>query len=632
MQTSKCAANRKEAFSLAILFFFLFIGINSTAENFEKDSLEIVNKFQACIGKPAQIDSLRRNILISFKGQKDFEALKDVYWFNLSKSLFYTGLLDEAESVIDSGLTKYNLVNPEYGVSKFYNVKASILSFKKDNENAILYFQKALKILEDNNDVHTAALIKNNIANVFFTLSNYENAYKYSNEAYRQLKKENDTINLPGVEGITAITAFKLGKTEEGKNHALSSIALAEKYKNPIGLIVGNHSMGEYYSSIQNYSKAQEAFNKSLELSNLYRQSHFVMLNKIGLQSAYLKLIEYDKSISYGLQAKEESEKLQNENTLYAIYKNLGYAYAGKSDFKKAYKNMQLAHESYIGFAGKENQKVINEILIKYDTEKKEKELIVSKNEIIENENKIFRRNQWILLLSSTLIILIFIYLFYRRIQEQKLNQIQQEEKAKQLQVSIEAEERERERISNELHDGLASSITAVKIKLENINHQNEIPELNPLINQLSNIHDETRRVSHNLMPINLNETNWVERIKTYCHENSDNKLKIRFSDNLSRQIPLKPQKSVIIYRIIQELIHNARKHSQSPVCFVQLVETNKGLSISVEDEGIGFNPDLTTGQGLISIRNRMRLINGNLEINSDINKGSLITIEINLT
>ena len=78
---------------------------------------------------------------------------------------------------------------------------------------------------------------------------------------------------------------------------------------------------------------------------------------------------------------------------------------------------MQLAHESYIGFAGKENQKVINEILIKYDTEKKEKELIVSKNEINENENKIFRRNQWILLLSSTLIILIFIYLFYRRIQ-----------------------------------------------------------------------------------------------------------------------------------------------------------------------------------------------------------------------
>lgn len=170
MQTSKCAANRKEAFSLAILFFFLFIGINSTAENFEKDSLEIVNKFQACIGKPAQIDSLRRNILISFKGQKDFEALKDVYWFNLSKSLFYSGLLEEAEIAIDSGLSKYNLNSPEYEVSKFYNVKASILSYRKDYENAILYFQKALKILEDNKDVHTAALIKNNIANVFFTI------------------------------------------------------------------------------------------------------------------------------------------------------------------------------------------------------------------------------------------------------------------------------------------------------------------------------------------------------------------------------------------------------------------------------------------------------------------------------
>lgn len=355
------------------------------------------------------------------------------------------------------------------------------------------------------------------------------------------------------------------------------------------------------------------------------------MLNKIGLQHSFLKLINYEESIAYGLQAMEESNKLENENTLYAIYKNLGYAYAGKSDFKKAYKHMQLAHESYIGFAGKENQKAISEILIKYDTEKKEKELIVSKNIIIENENKIFKRNQWILVLSVVLIILIFVYLFYRRIQDQKLKQIQQEENSKRLQASIEAEEKERERISNELHDGLASSITAVKIKLENIKHHNNIDEIATLINQLAAIHDETRRVSHNLMPININETNWAERIKTYCKENSDNRLRIHFSDNMSKQVPLAPQKSVIVYRIVQELLHNARKHSQSAVCFVQIVETNSGVLISVEDEGIGFNPDEVNGQGIESIRKRMRLINGNLEIESGLNRGTLITIELNL-
>jgi len=53
----------------------------------------------------------------------------------------------------------------------------------------------------------------------------------------------------------------------------------------------------------------------------------------------------------------------------------------------------------------------------------------------------------------------------------------------------------------------------------------------------------------------------------------------------LTSQIPLKPQISVIIYRIIQELIHNVRKHSQSPICFVQIVQTVSGISISVEEE-----------------------------------------------
>lgn len=617
---------KKAAF--LIVFVLLLLPCIHTQE-FKDDSIKIVEQFTAVIGIPQKIDSLRSEFRLSDKNQNS--RIKDIYWFNLSKTLFYTGLLDDAFLASDTGLSLHKQPESNYGAAKYYNIKASIFSFKKDNESAIAYFQKALKILEENNDEHTAALIKNNIANIFFSLSDYESAYTYSNESYKQLKRENDSINLPGVEGITAITAFKLGKTEEGKKHALSSIALAEKYQNPIGLIVGNHSMGEYYSSIENYDQAKESFKRSLEISEKYQQSHFVMLNKIGLQHSFLKLINYDESIAYGLQAMEESNKLQNENTLYAIYKNLGYAYAGKSDFKKAYKNIQFAHESYIGFAGKENQKAIGEILIKYDTEKKEKELIASKNKIIENENKIFRRNQWIIALSAILIVFIFIYLSYKKIQDQKLKQIQQEENAKRLQVSIEAEEKERERISNELHDGLASSITAVKIKLENIQQRNPIDEITPLLSQLADIHDETRRVSHNLMPINLNETNWAKRIKTYCIENSDSKLRIHFSNNMSRQVPLAPQKSVIIYRIIQELLHNARKHSQSAVCFVQIAETNSGFLISIEDEGIGFNANEVSGQGLASIRNRMKLINGKLEIESGLNRGSLITIEINL-
>lgn len=616
---------------LLIIICFHLIAIQNIAGEFEDDSLVIVSKFNTNIGKPDQIDSIGNSILNSITGNSNYTKLKDIYWFNLSKTYFYSGLLDKAFDAADSGLAAFSKEKPEYGAAKFYNIKASIFSFKKDNEKAILNFKKALEIVEGNSDKHTAALIKNNIANIFFTINNYEGAYEYSNEALKQLKLENDTVNLPGVEAIAAISAIKTGKSDEGRDHAVSALKLAEKFNNPIGKIVGNYSMGEIYSYEQKYDSAIIYFNKSLVFSNLYQQSHFAMLNKIGLQLAYLKLIDYNNSINYGLQAIEESRKLQNENTLYAIYKNLGYAYAGESNFREAYTYMQLAHESYIDFAGMENQKAINDILIKYDTEKKEKQLVASRNDIIEKENKLYKRNQWIIILTAAVIILLFIYVYYRRTQDQKIKQIKQEEKAKLLQVSIDAEESERERISNELHDGLASSITAVRLRLENISKQTQNKEIEPILKELSEIHDETRRVSHNLMPAGLNESNWVERIKTFCAENSDKKLRIYFSNNLGKSIAIEPQKSALIYRIIQELIHNVRKHAQSEICYVQIGQTEQGISISVEDEGIGFNPENVSGQGLSSIASRMKHIHGTMEVESRIGKGSLITLEIKL-
>lgn len=217
--------------AVLVYIFLLQLTPSIHAQEIKKDSIRIVDQFTSAIGNPQKIDSLRSDFRQSFNNKS--YNLKDIYWFNLSKTLFYTGLLDEAFLASDTGLLLHKQAESNYEAAKYYNIKASIFSFKKDNESAIAYFQKALKILEDNKDEYTAALIKNNIANIFFSLSDYESAYKYSNESYTQLKKENDSINLPGVEGITAITAFKLGKTEEGKKTCLIKHFTCRKIPKP---------------------------------------------------------------------------------------------------------------------------------------------------------------------------------------------------------------------------------------------------------------------------------------------------------------------------------------------------------------------------------------------------------------
>lgn len=614
------------------LIFVPFIPLFVSGQNVKEDSLLIEKLFLHAIGKPEVIDSLQITELKSIGKAKNSYILEDTYWYNLSKSRFLSGQLDEAFEAANKGIELSHKKGNSYRTAKFHNLKASVFAFQKNNEKAIAEFKTSLSIVERAKDLHTAAQIRNNIANVLFGLSDYTTANKYISAAYEQLSKEKDTVHLPGVTGIYAITSLKLSQLEKGKKLAEKSLFLAKKYNNPIGLIVGNHSMGEVYNTNKEYKEAIFYFDESLKLSELYQQDHFIMLNKLGLQHAMLMVKDYNKSIQFGKEALDETNRLQNQNTLYAIHKNLGYAYAGLEKMNEAFQNLALAHDYYIKSAGIENQKTINDILIRYDTEKKEKELIHSQLIISENQNKLIKRAQWITILGIILAIVVMSYFYYNRIQNQKVEQLKKVQETKRILAAISAEEKERERISNELHDGMASSITGIKLKLEDFSKDEKGDYLIPIVNQLIKLHDETRRISHNLMPLSLNQKNWIERIQQYCRENTTNNFIIQFSNHLKKTIELDPNVSIILYRSLQELIHNAQKHSESKVCYVQLSQLNDLIVLSIEDEGIGFDSIHANSQGLNSLRKRLSEIGGELEIDSKTGKGSLLTIYLNTT
>jgi tetratricopeptide (TPR) repeat protein len=395
-----------------------------------KDSLQIEKEFLSSIGNINKIDSLRNKIFE--KSKKNF-VLEDTYWYNLSKALFLSGEIDEAFSAAEKGIVLCEKQKKTYREAKFYNLQASVYAFRKENRKAIATFKKALSIVEKENDFKTAASIRNNIANIFFGLSDYASAHKYSLLAYNQLVKDEDTVNLPGVTGVLAISSLKIGNSKEGIRLANKSIFLAKKYKSPIGLIVGYHSLGEALSEQNEYEQAITSLHESLKYSEMYRQSHFVMLNKVALQHAYLMNLDYTNSIDFGLQAKAETQQLKNENTLYAIDKNLAYAYQKMGNTDLAFQYLSEAHESYIASSGIQNQKAINDILIKYDTEKKEKDLVLSRFENIENQNKLYKRAQWIILLGVVLGLVLLSYFFYNRLQKQRLAHLKNEQESKRL-------------------------------------------------------------------------------------------------------------------------------------------------------------------------------------------------------
>ena len=609
---------------------FLLIPFVSLANGFEKDSITIQNLFKSALLNPAQGDSINQKAQ-NIVNANTHPKLNDSYLFFLSKFLFQTGQLDSALTVTNMGISQYT-DSLALKSSKFHNIKGSVYAYKNDYEKAIAEYQRTIEILELNESSFNAAIIKSNIANLFFSLRDYESAYKYSFESYTVTKSKNDTVHLPRIAAVLAISSIKRGDYDAGKKYTSESLQLSEKYNNPLGLILGYLSKGELNLFEKDYSAAENSFSQSLELSLLYQQPSFIMLNKIGLLQANLELKRYDKAVKYGTEAVQESKALGNENTLYSIYKKLGYAYAGVNNYTEAYNYSKQSHDLYIESADIKNQEIINDILIKYDTEKKERELVKKELEIAQSKIRLSQRNFWIITLSALIILLIIIYLFYRKLQKEKFIKLQKEEERNRLLASIYGEERERERISHELHDGVASSLTGIKIKLEQYQSKQNAPLIKELVNQLTVLHDDTRRISHNLIPISLNNSNLIEAIGNYCRENSSDKLKINFIDNTKTTIQLKSFTSTILYRTVQELINNVQKHSKSSICYVQTVLNNKELIISIEDEGVGFSSiENSNAQGISSITERIKDLGGDFIIDSKPGQGTLASIHLNL-
>jgi two-component system NarL family sensor kinase len=144
------------------------------------------------------------------------------------------------------------------------------------------------------------------------------------------------------------------------------------------------------------------------------------------------------------------------------------------------------------------------------------------------------------------------------------------------------------------------------------------------------------RRISRDLMPSTLEKFGLVHALKELC-ERFENTSRIPVSFAATGEITaLDPQRELMIFRIIQELLNNAIKHSQANQISVKLTLANE-LVIDVEDDGVGFNVDEQKqdkqsgkGLGLFNIENRARLLNGALWFESE--TGSKISLTVPLT
>ena len=200
----------------------------------------------------------------------------------------------------------------------------------------------------------------------------------------------------------------------------------------------------------------------------------------------------------------------------------------------------------------------------------------------------------------------------------------------------IEAQEDERKLIARELHDSIGASLTAIIYGLEeaidNVSDEQAI-QLKEVLSMAQETVEETRRISSNLRPSILDDLGILATINWFLRQFQA----LYDSINIEKHIEVQEDEvagplKIAIYRIVQESLNNAAKHSEADNVRISLRRAEEMLELTIEDNGIGFDPTTLshqrepgTGMGIDGMRERTELLGGSFTIRSKREEGTVV-------
>ena len=202
------------------------------------------------------------------------------------------------------------------------------------------------------------------------------------------------------------------------------------------------------------------------------------------------------------------------------------------------------------------------------------------------------------------------------------------------------AHEEERKRIARELHDDTAQAITSILVRLRLLERSTEDAEVLKNVEELRDLTsgalDSVRRMAMDLRPASLDDLGLVPALQSYAEQFSQS-TPIAVSlevEGLGRRLPRDVE--LVLYRVFQEALTNVSKHTSAKTALVQLKRRRNEVTLVIKDNGEGFDPGefsptRGSGLGLFGMRERLTLVGGSVEVESEKGKGTKIEARVPL-
>ena len=543
---------------------------------------------------------------------KKVETLSEI---RLSFLKFELGNEGEAEQELNTLLLKTKKESDFENTAEILNLIGIIQEKKNNLKEATRLYIEGLTVSEVNNLNYYNAVFRNNLGLLKLYSGQFKEAQDDFNKGLILAEKENNARLASHLQMNICLTYVYSGKSNIAFNLFNKVIQYSKINNLPQELTSSYINISSAFVSSGDYIKAQNYLDSAifiLEKQNLYMELTKAYLGKADVFITLNKFNEAEIILNKAVNLTKKTRNLQDVAQYYYMAYLLTYK---KKDYKSAVENYMRFSKLNDSLHNQLNSKVIAELQLSNSIRKKESELEKERNKTL-NLEKINQEEKYLkwFIAGTALILLISIVGISSYLYNKKVNE-KQHQFSRQLINNIEAE---RKRISRDLHDDIGQSLSMVRSK---INNENGIVR-----EEIGRIIEQTRQISKNLYPSQLEKIGLLRLIASLA-ENIQHSSGIVCSFDIHSavdQLPLITQTH--LFRIFQECSNNTLKHSGAKALQISVEIKKENFIFTYLDNGTGLNVQKNnSGIGLISIRERAKIINATVQIDENIKGFKLV-------
>lgn len=507
-------------------------------------------------------------------------------------------------------------------------------------EHAVRWYFEADKLFTGARDTVRLGRLYTEMCVLYTKIKKFKEADEISKKAITYSLKIRDTAKLAPAVNNRGLMFLDGGKIDSALNAFKFSYSLYKKLKDKVGMAYSLDYLGSAFAEKNKLKEALAAMNEAKDLRQGMgdKTGEAIAINNIG--ELYLKDKKPANAVPYFVQAIEKAHALNYLELEVYVYSMLSQTYQLLGQYREAYSAQSKYLKLNEKFKDEKSAKTIEELITKYEANKKEQQ-----NKLLREENNaqqiVLSRNRIGIyaLLAITVLTAILFYLLYvkNKIKEQaRFRQAMLEEQQLRAQGIMNAEENERQRLARELHDGIGQMLCAARRQVEFVQPGNIEVKRDETLQMLDESIKEVRDLSHSMMPPSmLNKTLKQAIVEFTDRMNSEKSIAIRTEWVNTSQLELDETTTLMLYRSVQEIMSNIFKHAQATSIHIEMINHDSEITLMIYDDGVGFDMEALSqtskGLGLKNIRSRIAYIGGTLQIDTSPGNGVTYIIELPL-